>query len=74
MYLAHGDKAEEILKVGAEENLSAYRVMQLSDLCQKEWISRPFNEGGATDPIRRNLRFFEHKKEKLPRKLRNGWK
>ena len=73
VYLAHGDKADEILKVGAENNLSADWVMRLSDLCQRDWISSPLNEEGVTDPIRRNLRFFERKEKKLPRKFLKGW-
>lgn len=73
VYLAHGNKAEEILKVGAQQGLSSFRIMQLSDVCYHEWTSYPPSDNEATDPIRRNLRFLEHDKVKLPKKLLKGW-
>lgn len=58
VYMAHGNKAEDILKVGAEYILDGFFVMKLSDLCLRDWVSYPPNDDGATDPIRRNLRHF----------------
>jgi len=75
VYLAHGDKAEEILKMGAENKLNGVYIMKLSDLCCREWMLFPPNNEGATDPIRCKLRLLniKSKEDKLPRKLRAGW-
>jgi len=51
VYLAHGNKAEEILKIGAEKKLNGVYIMKLSDICYSEWTQFPMNKKGATDPI-----------------------
>lgn len=80
VYLAHGDKAEEILKEGAENNLSGFWVMQLSDVCynfaevsnnkelEAEIDSQPVIN---INELRGKTRC---KEGKLPRKLKAGWK
>lgn len=74
VYLSHGSKAEDILKVGAERHLSSYWVIQLSDLCLQEWVLIPSDSKVLTDTILKNIPCPKREEDKLPKKLRNGWK
>lgn len=80
VYLAHGSKAEEILKVGAEKKLPGFWVMGLSDLCYTFVDNDPDRnlevEIDNQPVINLNERILRNKgkEDKLPRKFRKGWK
>ena len=65
VYRAHGDKAEEILKVGAQNKLSGSQVMSISDFVMNG--NKPINISFEE--------FSKHtkKESKLPRKFLKGW-
>ncbi len=55
VYTACGNKAEEILRFGAEEKIPYDQIMMLSDLCYHAKLFSLNNEEGSVDSLKRNL-------------------